>query len=560
MLRKALILLKNPVRCFGTIKIDLPAFSPTMESGKILSWSVKEGDAIREGDSIAEIETDKATLSYEISDDMYLAKIVVFSGSDVIKVGTTIAYAVEEEGELKGFTAPDEKSQEKQSESKPVDKSIVKKYPSYTPVLMPALSPTMKDGKLVNWTAEQGQEIAPGDILANIETDKATMEYETQDEGFIAKFLIQGGGEKIEVGQPLFILVEEESDIAAFQNFTLDDIESQDGSEEQTVEKIVKGKTPETPQKQQITSNQLKIQNEGDRVFISPLARSMLSGKGLTLQDLQGLKGSGPNGRFIQQDIENFEKPVKTDQVQIQHSKKDISQPLVDLNVFEEIEVSGIRKIIAERLTQSKRDIPHYYLESDIQMDELLSFKKKLFTETGVKLSVNDFIIKAVAKACIEVPETNSYWMGDKIQQFKNVDVSFAVDLGGGLITPIVKEANNLSLSQINASVKELVEKAQNNKLMPDDYQGGTFTISNLGSMGIKSFSAVINPPQSCILAIGATERTPVYDEESAYNIKWVNKMCVTLSADHRGVDGAVGAKWINSFKKHLEQPMLLLL
>lgn len=425
------------------------------------------------------------------------------------------------------------------------------KFPSFQEVKMPALSPTMSSGKIVEWDIKEGQELVPGDKIADLETDKATMEFENQEEGFIAKIL-EPEGEQLDVGTTLFILIEDEEDLGKFKGFTKDDLKGNLGQDtvEEVKEEVVE--TQSTVEKGQ--SVEREESEDLDRLFISPRARSILKEKNMDAKNLN-LKGSGPNNRIIAQDVENLQKEEK---VQKKPEKK-VSKPsqTLETNLYDELEVSTMRKIIADRLTESKRDIPHYYLESEIKMDNLLKFKKQIFLETSQKLSINDFIIKAVSKACLQVPETNSYYLGSKIQRFHNCDVSFAVDIGDGLITPIIKNANQKSLSQINENTKQLVEKARNKQLTPNDYQGGTFTISNLGTMGVKNFSAVINPPQACILAIGSTEMKGVYCEETE-GVRWVRCMGVTLSCDHRVVDGAVGAKWLKVFKECLENPMNL--
>lgn len=431
-----------------------------------------------------------------------------------------------------------------------------KKFPNFQEVKMPALSPTMTSGKIVEWDIKEGQELIPGDKIADLETDKATMEFENQEEGFIAKIL-EKEGEQLDVGTTLFLLVEDEEDVEKFKDFTKDDLSENSGAEEEIkVEEVKEETVTSTPAEN--VNGEIKEDKKVnlDRLFVSPRARSILKEKDMDVNSLN-ITGSGPGNRIIAQDVLNLQKEdKKVEKVQ----KVERKEEQLEMNLYDEIEVSLMRKVIANRLTESKRNIPHYYLEADIQMDNLLQFKKNLFEETQVKLSINDFIIKAVSKACLEVPETNSYWLGDKIQRFHNCDVSFAVDVGDGLITPIIKNANQKTLSQINENTKELVEKARNKKLLPNDYQGGTFTISNLGTMGVSNFSAVINPPQSCILAIGGSVKKPVFCEDSSNNLKWVSNMSVTLSCDHRVVDGAVGAKWLKVFKNCLENPMNLVI
>jgi pyruvate dehydrogenase E2 component (dihydrolipoamide acetyltransferase) len=431
-----------------------------------------------------------------------------------------------------------------------------KKFPKFNEIKMPALSPTMTSGKIVHWEIEVGQEINPGDKIADLETDKATMEFENQEEGYVAKILADKG-EQIDVGTTLFLLVDNEKDVSLFKDFTQDDLKGSTVNNLKS-ENSVQEEIPEKQEKTTPPVNNEEIKDIG-KIFISPRAKSLLNEQGLNVNNLK-INGSGPNNRIIQQDVLDLKSISLTEQKPKKEKIIEKPREKLEMSLYEEIPVSTMRKVIAERLSESKRTIPHYYLESEIEMDNLLKLKKEIFEKTGTKLSVNDFIIKAVSKACLEEPQTNSYWMGDKIHRFYNVDVSFAVDLGNGLITPIVKNANEKSLSQINERTKELVEKAKNNKLLPEEYQGGTFTISNLGTMGVSSFSAVINPPQSCILAIGSTVKKPKFCEESPNSLKWTNNMSVTLSSDHRVVDGAVGARWLKVFKQHLENPLNLLI
>lgn len=561
MLRLVSKLTRASQRTFATNKITMPSLSPTMEKGLLKQWHVKEGDELAEGDEIADIETDKATVPLEVQENCFIAKLMVTEGTSDINVGDVIAYTVDDKDELKDFkieeSKPIVKAEIKEEEVKQDTVKLIKTgktYPKHTKINMPALSPTMEAGKIVSWSVEVGQEVGFGDVIASIETDKATMDFELQEEGYIAKILANEDSGSISVGEELVILVDDEDDIAAFADYV-------PGQEE--VKEIVSdnGKTSETELITRREETQLNLDsNKGERIFISPKAKMILEKDGINYANL-GIKGSGPEGRIIAQDAEAFLKAPKKETVKQPSQQKPIEKTITESipsDLYKEIPISSMRKVIAKRLTESKQQIPHYYLSSSIEMGPLLAFKKQIQNETGTKLSVSDFIVKAVSLACMEVPETNSQWHDDKILQFNNCDVSFAVDIGDGLITPIIKEANLKTLSGISRNGKELIEKAKNKKLKPEDYMGGTFTISNLGMMGVDFFSAVINPPQSCILAIGKTVKTPVYSETEELKFRFADLMTVTLSADHRVVDGAVGARWLQVFKKYMENPILL--
>ena len=589
MLRSIRKMSKISLNTFAVNPIKMPSFSPTMETGKIQKWLVKEGEKIAMSDAIAEIETDKAAVPLEAHDDFVMAKIVAPAGPDSIKVGEIIAYVVDEESELKDFSIEDSNKDQKpqeqsKSESKPStndkakdegksspkQKSKAKSYPPHQTLKMPALSPTMKAGKITNWQVKEGQHVMPGDILAAIETDKASVDFEMQEEGYVAKILVKEQEGMVDVGTDIIVIVDNEEDVGKFADYE-PGIETQQGEkeseavEEQQPQKQEQQKQTAKTEDKVKTKEQSKTAEKG-KVFISPKAKALAKQKGIDYVK-EGIKGSGPNNRIIAEDIEKF-KSSKKEEVQPRKEapqkpqKKDkVSERRpAPTDIYEEIPLSNMRKVIAERLTASKQNIPHYYLSSKIEMNALLDFKKKLQNETGLKFSVSDFIVKAVSFACQEVPEANSQWADDKILRFQDVDVSFAVDTGDGLITPIIKKANLKTISAISKETKDLVGKAKDKKLKPEEYVGGTFTISNLGMMGIDSFSAVINPPQSCILAIGRTIKEPLYDEKDPKGFRFADVMSVTLSCDHRVVDGAVGAKWIQSFKKYIENPLLITL
>lgn len=562
---------------FATNIIKMPSFSPTMETGKIQRWLVTEGQIVQMSDTLAEIETDKSAVPLESTDEFVIAKIIHQAGPNPIKVGEIIAYTVDDESELKNFSieqsnngnAKEQPKAESKKETKP--RSSGKSYPKHTAMKMPALSPTMKAGKINSWNVKEGQHVIPGDILATVETDKATVDFEMQEEGYVAKILVRANEGSVDVGTDVILIVDNAEDADKFADFQVGTA-GQEAEPEQPAQQqqAQKSERKQEPSRQEVSQSQ----QEG-RVFISPKAKVLAQQRGIDYIK-EGIRGSGPEGRIITQDIENFKseskapaqakqdvQPVKEQPrapVQERKEQQPAERRPLPADIYEEIPLSNMRKVIAERLTESKQNIPHYYLTSKIEMDALLNFKKKLQTDTGLKLSVNDFIIKAVSFASLEVPEANSQWGGDKILRFHDVDVAFAVDTGDGLITPIVKKANLKTISTIAKETKDLIIKAKDKKLRPDDFMGGTFTISNLGTMGIDNFSAVINPPQSCILAVGRTVKEPVFDEKAEKGFRFADTMTVTLSCDHRVVDGAVGAKWLQVFKKYIENPVLITL
>ncbi len=424
-------------------------------------------------------------------------------------------------------------------------------------ILMPALSPTMTEGKLARWLVKEGDTVNSGDILAEIETDKATMEVETIDEGTIAKILVPDGTEGVPVNQIIAILLEEDEDASAV-----------DAAAAAPVPVAVEPVTEDVPA---ATASQVApapaapIAASGNRIFASPLARRMASQDNL---DLSALQGTGPHGRIVKADVLNAleqgtGKAVSPSVAVATAAAPAASGPnareLADLLGMEyELEpLSSIRRVIANRLTESKQTVPHFYLSVDCEIDKLLTFRKELNASGDVKISVNDFVIRAAALALKKVPAANASYSEEGILSYKNADISVAVATPTGLITPIIKAAQGKGLGVISSEMKDLAGRARDGKLKPEEYQGGTFSISNLGMFGIRDFSAIINPPQGCILAVGAGEQRPVV-KDGALAIATV--MTCTLSVDHRVVDGAVGAEYMAAFKKLIQEPLSMLL
>lgn len=420
-------------------------------------------------------------------------------------------------------------------------------------IFMPALSPTMEKGTLARWLVNEGDEVTSGTVIAEIETDKATMEVESIDDGKMGKILVSEGSEDVPVGELIALLLEEDEDASAL-----------DGAGQAKVAPAPKAEetpTPAEPAPVAAPSPAPQVVN-GERVKASPLARRMAEQAGL---DLNSLIGTGPNGRIVKRDIQAAvagERPVAaTPAVASAPAPQAPTDYPVPADIpYEEVKLPGMRKVIAKRMTEAKTTVPHFYLTIDVELDKLLAMRKELnakLADEGVKLSVNDFIIRASALALKKVPAANAQFAGDKMYLMQRQDISVAVAVPGGLVTPVVRDAGAKGLSQISTEMKELALKARDGKLMPEDYQGGTFSISNLGMYGIKEFGAVINPPQGAILAVGAGEQRAVV-KDGALAIATV--MSCTLSVDHRVLDGAIGSEFLAAFKGYIQDPVTMLL
>jgi pyruvate dehydrogenase E2 component (dihydrolipoamide acetyltransferase) len=433
-------------------------------------------------------------------------------------------------------------------------------------ILMPALSPTMEEGTLAKWLVKEGDIVSSGDIIAEIETDKATMEFEAVDEGTIGKIIVPEGSEGVKVNALIAVLLEdgEETSDAVLSSAPTDDAGDKAAATAVSAELA----TP-TTEHSTAPAPAASAASDGMRIFASPLARRIAADKGL---DLSALKGSGPHGRIVKVDVlaagDAPAKPVPVTGPAVSAatpapapsvSSDAIAKIYVDRE-FIEIPLDGMRKTIAARLTEAKQTIPHFYLRRDIKIDNLLSFRGQLNKQLearGVKLSVNDFIIKACALALQTVPAANAVWAGDRVLQLTPSDVAVAVAIEGGLFTPVLKDAEQKSLSSLSAEMKDLATRARSKKLAPHEYQGGSFAISNLGMFGIDNFDAVINPPHGAILAVGAGVKKPVIDEDGQVSVATV--MSVTLSVDHRVIDGALGAELLQAIVDNLENPMGML-
>jgi len=426
-------------------------------------------------------------------------------------------------------------------------------------ILMPALSPTMEEGTLAKWLVKEGDTVKSGDVMAEIETDKATMEFEAVDEGVIGKILIPAGTEGVKVNTAIAVLL-------------LDGESAGAASAPNAAAPAAAAPAPVATAPVAVpVAAAPSLKTEGTRVFASPLARRIAADKGL---DLTAVTGSGPHGRIVKADVETAQpKPAAapvvapaapaakpaTSGMPTGPSTEAVLKMYADRK-YEEVKLDGMRKIIAARLTEAKQTIPHFYLRRDIKLDALLAFRAELNAQLEarkVKLSVNDFIIKSCALALQQVPDANAVWAGDRILKLKPSDVAVAVAIEGGLFTPVLKDADQKSLSALSAEMKDLAARARTRKLAPHEYQGGSFAISNLGMFGIDNFDAVINPPHGGILAVGAGVPKPVVGKDGQITVATI--MSVTLSVDHRVIDGALGAQFLQAIVDNLEKPLAML-
>ena len=459
-----------------------------------------------------------------------------------------------------------------------------RELPPFQELGMPALSPTMTTGGIASWRVVEGQRVVAGDVLAEIQTDKATMEMESMEDGVVAKILIEAGTEDIEVGTPLLVMVEEEEDAGSFKEYVggggggRGNERHENGTEEETVagrpgttpkeeERVAASASASTSSSSSSSSFSFTPRNANEtRVFISPLARKTALEKGV---DYAKIRGRGPNGRVTNLDVLEFVASggaanVKSSAQQQQQSSGGAEfDASIYFPEYEEVPISTIKKITAKRLTESKQTVPHFYLTVDVNMDAVNATRARMNAllekeKNGKKISVNDFVVKASAAALRAVPEVNSSWMDTHVRQYKLADVCVAVQTDKGLMVPVVRSACCLGLRDISSEVKSLAEKAKMGKLQGKDISGGTFTVSNLGMFSVKHFAAIVNPPQAGILAVGGTRKEIVKTKDGMY--KETNVMSATLSCDHRAVDGVDGAKWLGAFKSYMEDPSTMLL
>ena len=546
--------------------ILMPRLSDTMTEGVIAAWHKKVGDTVKKGELLAEIETDKATMELEsykegtllhiggekgakIQVDDLLA-IVGAPGEDIsnyISGGSGAAKAAEPKPQAQATSQP-QPAQQPQTPNTNTQTASIDLSKMEEVVLMPRLSDTMTEGVIAGWHKNVGDDVKKGELLADIETDKATMELESYKNG---KLLYQGAkqGEKIAVNDLLCIIgepgkVDVDAIVAAAKG---------GGAAPAPASTEAEGATSQAAPQQQTATAEPQAEVNG-RIKVSPLAKKLAQEKGI---DLRQVQGSGDGGRIVKADVDNF-KPQQAAAAQPQApAPQAAAQPIVaGQEGYSDTTVSQMRKVIAKRLGESKFSAPHFYLTMEIVMDNAMQARAQMNEVSDVKISFNDMVVKAVAMALRKHPAVNSSWMGDFIRTYQHVHVGVAVAIEDGLIVPVIRFADQKTLSQIAAETKELAGKARNKKLQPNEFTGNTFTISNLGMMDIDEFTAIINPPDSAIMAVGRIKEE-VVRKGDGFGVR--NVMKVTLSCDHRSVDGAVGAGFLQTFKKFLENPVTML-
>ncbi|MEP1487611.1 MAG: 2-oxo acid dehydrogenase subunit E2 [Algibacter sp.] len=535
------------------IVVNMPRLSDTMEEGTVAAWLKQVGDTIEEGDILAEIETDKATMEFESFNEGTLLHIGVQEG-ETTKVDQLLAI-IGDVGEdistlLNGGVVESDVIPEASDETKDVsgvdfEETSAQELPEGVIVVtMPRLSDTMEEGTVATWLKQVGDAIEEGDILAEIETDKATMEFESFQSGTLLEIGLKEG-ESAKVDALLAIIGPAGTDVSGVAA----GFSSSAAATEETPKVEAKKETPKAvPVKTAVTkSNAPKptpVTAHG-RVYVSPLAKKLAEDKGVNLTKVQG---SGENGRIIKRDIENYEPAASGASV-----GKYVPTGQED---FEEVPNSQMRKAIAKALTNSKFSAPHYYLNVEFDMENAIAFRKQFNSVPDTKISYNDIIVKACALALKEHPQVNSQWFADKMRLNNHVHIGVAVAVPDGLVVPVVKFANEQSLQQIGADVKELAGKARNKKLTPQDMDGSTFTVSNLGMFGIDTFTSIINQPNSAILSVGNIVEKPVVKDGQ---IVVGNTMKLSLACDHRTVDGATGAQFLQTLKGYIENPVTML-
>ena len=538
--------------------ITMPRLSDTMTEGTVATWLKKVGDKINEGDILAEIETDKATMEFESFNAGTLLHIGINEG-ETAAVDSLLAIIGKEGEDISGILAGDkisateentnveEKKVETTNEAVTIPEGVVV-------VTMPRLSDTMTEGTVATWLKKVGDKINEGDILAEIETDKATMEFESFNAGTLLYIGVQEG-DSAPVDTILAILGPEGTDVSNIVANYKNDSGNNSAEEVKTETK--------TEEKEAVVSNSntsVSETNSGGRIFASPLAKKIAKEKGINLSQV---KGSGENGRIVKLDVENFTpssvvtKSVETEVSQATSTVANVKPFVPAGEVFqEEIKNSQMRKVIAKRLAESKFTAPHYYLTIELDMDNAIASRGLINALPEIKVSFNDMVVKASAMALKKHPQVNSQWKDDAMIINHHVNIGVAVAVEDGLVVPVLKFTDQMSLSQIGANVKDMAGRAKTKKIQPAEMEGSTFTISNLGMFGIQSFTSIINQPNSAILSVGAIVEKPVVKNGQ---IVVGNTMTVTLACDHRTVDGATGAQFLQTFKSFMENPVTML-
>jgi len=542
--------------------INMPRLSDTMEEGTVAKWLKKVGDKVEEGDILAEIETDKATMEFESFHEGTLLHIGIEEG-DGAPVDSLLAIIGEEGEDISGLlngsgSASEEPKAESSSEPEEDTASETEtSEPADIPegveiVTMPRLSDTMEEGTVASWLKNVGDKVEEGDILAEIETDKATMEFESFYSGTLLYIGIQEG-EGAPVDSLLAIIGPEGTDVDAVLN-----AQSSGGSSKKSADKkeASKDDTPKAAEESSQKEQTAPATQDGQRIFASPLAKKIADEKGINLADV---KGTGDNGRIVKKDIENFKPSSQAaptaEKTEAAPAVAPVALPVGEESV-EEVKNSTMRKVIAKRLGESKFSAPHYYLTIEVDMDNAKASRAQINNLPDTKVSFNDMVLKACAMALKKHPQVNTSWNGDSTIYKHHIHMGVAVAVDEGLVVPVVKFADQMSLTQLGTAVKDLAGRARNKKIKPDEMEGSTFTVSNLGMFGIQEFTSIINQPNSAILSVGAIVDKPVVKNGE---IVVGSTMKVTLACDHRTVDGATGAQFLQTLRAYLENPVTML-
>jgi pyruvate dehydrogenase E2 component (dihydrolipoamide acetyltransferase) len=539
--------------------INMPRLSDTMEEGVVAKWLVGIGDEVKEGDILAEIETDKATMEFESFYEGTLLHIGINEGQTAA-VDTLLAIVGEKDEDITAIIngdtntggqldLVDQINETEKIENKPkVSQEISSESNDFQIIKMPRLSDTMEEGTVSSWLVGVGDEVKEGDILAEIETDKATMEFESFYEGTLLYIGINEGQTAV-VDSLLAIIGDKSADFnSAIENF-----------EKVSSDDVVSHEENEIPAEinEDFSSKNVGTSSSNSRILASPLAKKIASKKNI---DLSTIQGSGDNGRITKVDVENYK--VKEKEIselvdnRVSQSVSATQKSIDGSESFEEIENSQMRKAIARRLKESKFSAPHYYLNIECDMDNAITFRKQYNTLPNTKISFNDIVVKACAIALKQHPKVNSQWFEDKMRLNNHVHIGVAVGVTDGLVVPVIRFANEKSLTKIGSEVKDFASKSKDKKLSPNDMEGSTFTVSNLGMFGISDFTSIINQPNSAILSVGSIVQKPVVKENK---IEIGNIMKLTLACDHRSVDGVTGSLFLETLKGFIENPVTML-
>lgn len=559
--------------------IRMPKMSDTMEEGVIAAWLKQVGDEVKAGDILAEVETDKATMELESYEEGILLYIGV-EEKDSVPVNGVIAIVGDKDENIDALLKemkeggssetteekPEKHEETEQNKSKGAEKSGKKEGESTTEeevdvsgikatlITMPKMSDTMQEGTISAWLKKEGDEIKSGDILAEVETDKATMELESYEDGILLHIGVNEG-DSVEIDGVIAVIGEKGAD---YETLLKAHQSKSSGAQEKAQPREDKAEDPKAQKEDSSTESKKESPTEATanktgegRVKASPLAKKLAEDKGV---DISLVKGSGEGGRIIKRDIESFD-PASVKVPAAQSATE--SGAAVGQESYKEEKVSQMRKVIAKRLAESKFNAPHFYLTMEINMDKAIEARNSMNEIAPVKISFNDMVIKAAAASLRQHPQVNSAWLGDKIRYNDHIHIGMAVAVEEGLLVPVIRFADHKTLSQISKEAKSLGGKAKNKELQPKDWEGNTFTVSNLGMFGIDEFTAIINPPDACIMAVGGIKETVIVKDGQ---MQIGNLMKVTLSCDHRVVDGAVGSAFLKTFKGLLEDPVRMLI